>query len=124
MTKEAMIKVLRYKAEHIKTKIKPEFFNEVADVLESDEDCIGREAKRTNLLIEDCIRRLPPVKHKVGYWIDTEHYKSYDDGDIITTLLMCSDCKDITEWNTESSHKPYYCENCGAKMIGSQESEG
>ena len=35
--KESMIKVLRYKAEHIKTKIKPEFFNEVADVLESIE---------------------------------------------------------------------------------------
>ena len=34
MNKESMIKVLRYKAEHIKTKIKPEFFNEVADVLE------------------------------------------------------------------------------------------
>ena len=34
MTKESMIKVLRYKAEHIKTKIKPQFFNEVADVLE------------------------------------------------------------------------------------------
>lgn len=29
-----MIKVLRYKAEHIKAKIKPEFFNEVADALE------------------------------------------------------------------------------------------
>ena len=34
MNKESMIKVIRYKAEHIKTKIKPEFFNEVADVLE------------------------------------------------------------------------------------------
>lgn len=36
MTKEAMIKVLRYKAEHIKTKIKPEFFAEVADMLEQE----------------------------------------------------------------------------------------
>lgn len=37
MNKESMIKVLRYKAEHIKTKIKPEFFAEVADVLEGIE---------------------------------------------------------------------------------------
>ena len=34
MTTESMIKVLRYKSEHIKTKIKPEFFSEVADALQ------------------------------------------------------------------------------------------
>lgn len=38
MTREAMIKVLRYKAEHIKTKIRPEFFLEVAEALEPCED--------------------------------------------------------------------------------------
>lgn len=45
MTKEAMIKVLRYKAEHIKTKIRPEFFREVADMLEQEpcEDAISRQ---------------------------------------------------------------------------------
>lgn len=32
MIREAMIKVLRYKAEHIKAKIKPGFFVEVADL--------------------------------------------------------------------------------------------
>lgn len=36
MTREAMIKVLRYKAEHIKAKIRPEFFTEVADMLEQE----------------------------------------------------------------------------------------
>ena len=36
MTREVMIKVLRYKAEHIKTKIRPEFFAEVADTLEQE----------------------------------------------------------------------------------------
>jgi hypothetical protein len=43
MTKESMIKVLRYKAEHIKTRIKPEFFTEVADSLEQQlcEDAIS-----------------------------------------------------------------------------------
>ena len=50
MNKESMVKVLRYKAEHIKTKIKPEFFNEVADVLESiergkDNETFGRYYK-------------------------------------------------------------------------------
>jgi hypothetical protein len=35
MNKESMIKVLRYKAEHIKTKIKPKFFAEVADMLKA-----------------------------------------------------------------------------------------
>lgn len=36
MTRESMIKVLRYKAEHIKTHIKPEFFLEVAEALEQE----------------------------------------------------------------------------------------
>ena len=40
MTKESMIKVLRYKAEHIKTRIKPEFFLEVADALEQQPEII------------------------------------------------------------------------------------
>jgi hypothetical protein len=36
MKRESMIKVLRYKAKHIKTKIKPGFFDEVADLLEKE----------------------------------------------------------------------------------------
>jgi len=39
MKRESMIKVLRYKAKHIKTKIKPDFFDEVADLLEKDNIC-------------------------------------------------------------------------------------
>lgn len=35
MTKDEMIKGLRYKAENIKAHMKPEFFAEVADYLES-----------------------------------------------------------------------------------------
>ena len=34
MTTKEMIEILRYKADNIKTKIEPEFFNEVADKLE------------------------------------------------------------------------------------------
>jgi hypothetical protein len=73
MNKKAMIKVLRYKAEHIKTKIKPEFFAEVADMLEREpcEDTISRaDAIRvasgychpSNIAKE--LAKLPPVTPK------------------------------------------------------------
>lgn len=73
MKKEAMIKVLRYKAEHIKAKIRPEFFAEVADMLEQEpcEDTISRaDAVRVasgychpaNIAKE--LAKLPPVQPK------------------------------------------------------------
>lgn len=34
MTTKTMIEILRYKADNVKAKIEPEFFNEVADKLE------------------------------------------------------------------------------------------
>lgn len=45
MTKKAMIKVLEYKADHIKAKIKPQFFREVAMILK-DMRGGGRMSKR------------------------------------------------------------------------------
>lgn len=48
MTKESMIKVLRYKAEHIKAKIKPEFFSEVADTLEKEQRAKGHWIETTD----------------------------------------------------------------------------
>lgn len=74
-------------------------------------------------LIINFIEDLPSVQPKTGHWIDMKYYQSYDDGDIVTTLLMCSHCKEIVRWDTESPHKPYYCENCSAKMIESKENE-
>ncbi len=73
MTREEMIEMLRYKAEHIKTKIKPEFFAEVADMLEKEpcEDAISRaDAVRVasgychpaNIAKE--LAKLPPVTPK------------------------------------------------------------
>ena len=47
MIREAMIKVLRYKADHIKAKIEPKFFAEVADVLE-------KEAKTGHWIDDKC----------------------------------------------------------------------
>ena len=73
MNKKAMIKVLRYKAEHIKTKIKPEFFAEVADMLEKEpcEDAISR-ADAVKVASGYChpaniakeLAKLPPVQPK------------------------------------------------------------
>ena len=37
-----MINILRYKADHIKARIRPEFFSEVADFLEKEQRPKGR----------------------------------------------------------------------------------
>ena len=60
---------------------------------------------------------------KKGHWIDTNYHHYYNDGDIETTELRCSCCNEEVEWDIELLHKPYYCENCGAKMVEPQESE-
>jgi hypothetical protein len=56
-----------------------------------------------------------PIRPK-GHWIDTNNHHYYNDGDIETTELRCSCCNKEVEWDIELLHKPYYCENCGAKM--------
>ena len=53
MTKEEMIKRLRYKANNIKAHIEPEFFNEVADKLEEQTDVISSIEK-----MQDTYRQL------------------------------------------------------------------
>jgi hypothetical protein len=89
MKREAMIKVLRYKAEHIKAKIRPEFFAEVADVLEQQpcEDAISRaDAVRVAsgychpANIAEELAKLPPVtpKTKTGYCKDCKWWKDSD----------------------------------------------
>lgn len=69
---------------------------------------------------------LPSVtlQTKKGHWIDTDYGHYYNDGYIETTELRCSCCNEKVEWDIALSHKPYYCENCGAKMVEPQESEG
>jgi DNA-directed RNA polymerase subunit RPC12/RpoP len=123
MTKESMIKVLRYKAEHIKTRIKPEFFLEVADALEQQpcEDCISRQAvldkafeiktgEHTSAVVVYAhdIRTLPPVKPpkpKTGHWI-----KITPSG-----IYMCSECEqNVLTGDIDVYH---YCHHCGIKMI-------
>lgn len=86
--------------------------------------CYGNEIKAEVMDdIKVSMIKLPPVTpiRPKGHWIDMKYCRSYNDGDIETTLLKCSRCKDIVEWDIESFHKPslhkpYYCENCGADM--------
>lgn len=140
MTRESMIKVLRYKAEHIKTRIKPEFFLEVADALEQQpEDAISRQAaidalshmcsedengitvSRAN--VNSMLRVLSPVtpQPKTGRWItqwNVAHQKEY---------YYCSECREEFSYDGETGIKMNdydYCPYCGARMIESQESEG
>lgn len=72
-----------------------------------------------NPQFEHCAEQEP----KTGHWIDIKLYRCYDDGGILTTKLRCSCCNEVVEWDTELLHKPYYCENCGARMIEQKESE-
>lgn len=124
MTKESMIKVLRYKADHIKTRIKPEFFNELADVLQKDpcEDAISRaDAVRVasgychpaNVAKE--LAKLPPVtpKPETAHWIKVPDEETF----------FCSECN--ARLYDEQTYLPLnFCPNCGRKMVKSQESEG
>lgn len=70
--------------------------------------------------IYDEIKALPSVTptHKKGKWENLDSYHYYNDGEIETAELRCSCCNEIVEWDIESPHKPYYCENCGAENIG------
>lgn len=137
-----MIKVLRHKAEHIKTRIKPEFFLDVANALEQQpcKNCINRSETikylNTNMAwydedgeiadsdeklkaITDLINGVPSAQPKTGHWRKTpkavmgEGYMWY-----------CDKCEHQVY---QDSSRPYpserYCPNCGARMIEPQESE-
>ncbi|MBR4377297.1 MAG: hypothetical protein IKP50_00205 [Bacilli bacterium] len=73
--------------------------------------------ERNNLI------RVLEQEPKTGHWIDTNNHQYYNDGDIETTELKCSCCNEEVEWDIELLHKPFFCENCGAKMVEPQESE-
>ena len=60
---------------------------------------------------------------KTGHQIDINNHHYYNDGDIETTELRCSCCNKEVEWDIELLHKPYYCENCGCRMVEPQESK-
>lgn len=60
-----------------------------------------------------------PVRH--GRWI----FKDDDGAYPWTTKAICSECKEVIEWNSdlalasyqiEFAKKTHYCPNCGAKM--------
>lgn len=90
------------------------------------EQYMGKEGRRIKNGDKVDINSLPPVtpqEPRKGHWIDTNYHQYYNDGDIETTELRCSCCNEEVEWDIVLSHKPYYCENCGAKMVEPKESE-
>jgi hypothetical protein len=138
MTKESMIKVLRYKAEHIKTRIKPEFFLEVADALEQQsEDAISRSSLLGKLddcykekvkiapdnmaegfaQVEKLIKQELPVtpKQRTGHWI--YDYLSADGHKV----YHCSECGCyLKPKHSEPLNSFKWCSSCGARMIEPQ----
>jgi hypothetical protein len=136
MTKESMIKVLRYKAEHIKTRIKPKFFLEVADALEQQsEDAISKkeaidivrhECGEWKGLAKEIVKQfngLPLVqpKPKMGHWIYGENEYGIDG-------YHCDKCGFFVPWDYAHKFINYikdykFCPKCNARMVELQESE-
>lgn len=128
MTKDEMVKVLRYKAANIKAHIHPQFFTEIADYLEAQKvDAISRKA--VNTLVDELARaisderlRIPrgrstgeimqdildlpstTPKQKTGKW----NVLGYDDP--LVRFYKCSEC------HAKITLKFNYCPHCGAKM--------
>lgn len=133
MTKDEMVKVLRYKAANIKAHIHPSFFAEIADYLEAQKvDAISRKAVDT--LVDELARAisderdhisrgrsageimqdildLPSVtpKQKTGKW----KVLGYDDP--LVRLYKCPEC------HMKITLKFKYCPNCGTKMENQDE---
>lgn len=98
---EEMIEKLRYKANNIKAKIEPEFFNEVADMLEKQ---IGKDINVTSKndgwisiddrLPEDNVRVLIYVEwncilialRRNGEW--NGHWENYEDDDVLAWMPL------------------------------------
>lgn len=66
---------------------------------------------------KEYIKKLPSVTPtpKKGKWENLDFHHYYNDSEIETVELRCSCCNEIVEWDIESPHKPYYCENCGSR---------
>ncbi len=128
MKKESMIRVLKYKAENIKTHITPKFFHEVANALEAEretcEDAISREQAikqcgfgMTSLHIADNLRRLPSVtpQHRTGHWIKPKG-KVKPFGDDTVQCDMCGFFTDVDCYYN-------FCPNCGCMMVEESEND-
>lgn len=99
MTREEIIRNLKYTMEKHK--------NDTVNTFDTNISVMCKD-------ILDYLEQEP----KTGHWVDIKNHHYYNDGDIETTELRCSCCNEIVEWDIESLHKPYYCENCGAKIEG------
>lgn len=86
MTREAMIKVLRYKADHIKTKIRPEFFMEVAEALEQEPRWVLYEGD------------------------------GYADGKMAYDMATCPNCGHEFDESDSNWQEACFCPNCGQAL--------
>lgn len=135
MKKESMIRVLRYKAENIKTHITPNFFHEVANALETEqepcEDAISRQAVIDAIFAEplykpgmkkryaeeavpaifEKIKLLPYVtpQQRTGHWIKPKG-KVKPFGDDTVQCDMCGFFTDVDCYYN-------FCPNCGCMMV-------
>ena len=78
MTTKEMIEILRYKAENIKAKIEPEFFNEVAETLE---------------------RQIPKQLHR--YENGTDHCPYCDYDNTALGFKVCVECGQVLDWSKD-----------------------
>ena len=92
-------------------------------VLDMAEDMTDQFGNKHRVVTEGLISMLPPVTptRKKGKWENLDSYHYYNDGEIETAELRCSCCNEIVEWDIESPHKPYYCENCGEEMESAED---
>ena len=105
---------------------------ESAVAVDSSTDCISREAairaccgmsRFTGIdeapyeYVEDVLRELPSVKPKerTGHWIAV-----YQGDEIIN--YRCSECEFGNTFG-KNTDGMYYCPNCGARMVGSEDKE-
>lgn len=123
MTRKAMIKVLEYKADHIKTKINPNFFREVAKALSQQycEDCISRE------------QALKALNYDIKYYVFKQGVSEYMDdiarlldtvyeiqaGNIKELPPVCFKTK-VGYWIYDKRIENWKCSECGCspKTIG------
>ena len=122
--------------EHISGVIEDELTldgNEMRDLVwflttlkqQPSEDCISREQAikqcgfgMTNLLIADCLRRLPSVtsQRPKGKWIKKEIKEI---GEFVTTTMIYEVCSNCGIRNASKYKK--YCPNCGSYNGGGED---
>ena len=80
-----------------------------------------------NIIKQECadlLTDLPSVtpKQRTGHWI--EHPEIETSAPEYIMFYECSECGDKQCFCKSNIHRKHFCNNCGAKMVDPQESEG